>query len=81
MVADRGAGRSDHRLYSLCRLNHNQKPKVTMHTIIEKLKEESTWRGLIAIAMACGLQLDPELQHSILVVGLALMGIINIKSK
>jgi hypothetical protein len=31
--------------------------------------------------MACGLQLDPELQNSILVVGLALMGIINIKSK
>jgi hypothetical protein len=27
------------------------------------------------------LQLDPELQHSILVVGLALMGIINIKAK
>jgi hypothetical protein len=52
-----------------------------MNIIIEKLKQESTWRGLIAIAMACGLQLDPELQNSILVVGLALMGIINIKAK
>jgi hypothetical protein len=52
-----------------------------MNAIIEKLKEESTWRGLIAIAMACGLQLDPELQNSILVVGLALMGILNVKAK
>jgi len=52
-----------------------------MNTIIQKLKEESTWKGLIAIAMACGMQLDPELQNSILVVGLALMGMINIKSK
>jgi len=52
-----------------------------MNTIIAKLKEESTWKGLIAIAMACGLQLDPELQNSILVVGLAIMGIINIKAK
>jgi len=52
-----------------------------MNKIIEKLKEESTWKGLIAIAMACGLQLDPELQNSILVVGLAIMGIINIKAK
>ena len=52
-----------------------------MNIIIQKLKEESTWKGLIAIAMACGLQLDPELQNSILVVGLALMGLINIKSK
>jgi len=52
-----------------------------MNTIIQKLKEESTWKGLIAIAMACGLQLDPELQNSILVVGLAIMGIINIKAK
>ena len=52
-----------------------------MNIIIEKLKQESTWRGLIAIAMAFGLQLDPELQNSILVVGLALMGIINIKAK
>ena len=52
-----------------------------MNIIIEKLKEESTWKGLIAIAMACGIQLDPELQNSILTVGLAIMGLINIKSK
>jgi hypothetical protein len=52
-----------------------------MNLIIEKLKEESTWKGLIALAMAFGLQLDPELQNSILVVGLAVMGLINIKSK
>jgi len=81
MVADRGAGCSNHRLRSLSSLNHHKKPKITMNTIIAKLKEESTWKGLIAIAMACGLQLDPELQNSILVVGLAIMGIINIKAK
>jgi hypothetical protein len=80
VVADRGADHGNHRFDSQRNFYHTQKPNV-MNAIIEKLKEESTWRGLIAIAMACGLQLDPELQQSILVVGLALMGIINIKAK
>jgi len=81
MATDRGAGCSNHRLNSQRRLNHHQKPKITMNAIIEKLREESTWKGLIAIAMACGIHLDPELQNSILTVGLAIMGLINIKSK
>ena len=45
--------------------------------ILDHLKQESTWRGIIAIAMALGLQLSPEMQTAILSAGLALIGVIN----
>jgi len=48
-----------------------------MKTILDRLKEESTWRGIIAIVMACGLQIDPAQQGAILSGGLALIGLIN----
>jgi hypothetical protein len=49
-----------------------------MNRIIRALGQESTWRGMIAIAMACGITLEPDLQNAILTVGLALIGAINI---
>jgi hypothetical protein len=48
-----------------------------MKTIITYLKQESTWRGIIAIAMALGISLTPEQQSAILAGGLALIGLIN----
>jgi hypothetical protein len=48
-----------------------------MKTIITYLKSESTWRGIIAIAMALGISLTPEQQSAILAGGLALIGLIN----
>ncbi len=48
-----------------------------MKTIITYLKSESTWRGMIAIAMALGISLTPEQQGAILTGGLALIGLIN----
>jgi hypothetical protein len=48
-----------------------------MKTILEYAKQESTWRGIIAIAMAFGIQLDPQQQTAILSGGLALIGLIN----
>ena len=49
-----------------------------MNKIIEKLKQESTWRGIIAIAAAFGLQAEPELTNAIVTVALALIGSINV---
>jgi hypothetical protein len=48
-----------------------------MKTVITYLQSESTWRGIIAIAMALGISLSPEQQGAILAGGLALIGLIN----
>jgi hypothetical protein len=53
------------------------KEKETMKTILEYLKQESTWRGIIAIATAFGIKLAPEQTDSIIAGGLALIGLIN----
>jgi len=48
-----------------------------MKTILEYLKAESTWRGIIAIATAFGIKLAPEQAESIIAAGLAAIGLIN----
>jgi hypothetical protein len=48
-----------------------------MNYLLERLKEPSTWRGLLALATALGVKLHPELQEAILSTGLALIGLIN----
>lgn len=48
---------------------------------LERLSENSTWRGLILVATALGLKLDPELQNAILAAGLGLIGLINVIRK
>jgi hypothetical protein len=53
------------------------KEKEIMKTILEYLKQESTWRGIIAIATAFGIKLAPEQAESIIAGGLALIGLIN----
>ena len=45
---------------------------------LERLQENSTWRGLILVATALGVKLDPEMQGQIIVAGLSLVGLINI---
>lgn len=52
-----------------------------MKTLLTSLKQESTWRGLIAIAMAAGVTLDPEQQNAIIAAGLAIIGLINVFKK
>jgi hypothetical protein len=49
--------------------------------LMNRLKQESTWRGLILLATAFGVQLAPELIEAIIVVGLALVGAINVIKK
>ena len=49
-----------------------------MNRIIQALKQESTWRGFIAIAMGLGITIEPELQNHVIAVGLAIIGAINV---
>jgi hypothetical protein len=52
-----------------------------INVLLEKLSENSTWRGLILVATALGVQLEPELQNHIVAGGLALVGLINVARK
>ena len=52
-----------------------------IEVILHKLGENSTWRGLILVSTALGVNIDPELQNHILAAGLGLIGIINIVRK
>lgn len=49
--------------------------------LLNKLSENSTWRGLLLIATAVGLKLEPELQNAILAAGLGVIGLINVIRK
>jgi len=49
-----------------------------MQYFINRLKEASTWRGIVAVVTACGLSVSPELGEAIVGAGLALMGIIGV---
>lgn len=46
-----------------------------MMYLIERLKEPSTWRGLVMIATAAGAHWSPEHQEAVITVGLSLAGI------
>ncbi|MCE5328151.1 MAG: hypothetical protein LLG01_17220 [Planctomycetaceae bacterium] len=48
---------------------------------IDRLSENSTYRGLIALAAACGIQIAPDLQAALLSLALALIGLINVIRK
>lgn len=45
--------------------------------ILARLKERTTWLGLIAIATAFGLRLSPEQVQAIVTIGLGLAGILH----
>lgn len=49
-----------------------------MTWILSRLSENSTWRGLIAIATACGVGIAPDLANAIIAAGLAAIGLINV---
>ena len=42
------------------------------------LGEASTWRGIIMLLMAAGIQIDPAQQTAIIQAGLALVGLISV---
>lgn len=52
-----------------------------LNTLLERLSENSTWRGLILVSTAIGLKLEPEHQEAIVAAGLGLVGLINVLRK
>ena len=48
-----------------------------MKYILDRLKEPSSWRGLVMIATAFGVSVNPELLTAIITVGTGLAGIIG----
>ena len=48
-----------------------------MKYILDRLKEPSSWRGLVMIATASGVSVNPELMESIIVAGTGLAGVIG----
>jgi hypothetical protein len=54
---------------------------IVMESIIDRLKEQSTWRGIILLVTSFGLTIHPEYQEHIIAVGIGLVGIINVFRK
>ena len=52
-----------------------------MKYILERLKEPSSWRGLVLIATAFGVTLNPDLVSAIIAVGTGLAGVIGFAFK
>jgi len=50
----------------------------TIDRLIEKLSQESTWRGIVALIMAIGVSIDPERANQIIAAGMTIIGLINV---
>ena len=46
--------------------------------VIERLKEASTWRGIILLLTGAGIQIAPEIQSLVISIGVALAGMIRV---
>lgn len=46
--------------------------------LLERLKEGSTWRGIVALLTALGVSLNPEQTAAIVSAGLAFAGLIGV---
>jgi hypothetical protein len=55
--------------------------KSLIDTLLARLGENSTWRGILLVATAVGVKLEPDLQNAILAAGLGLVGLINVLRK
>jgi len=45
--------------------------------VIARLKEASTWRGIIGLLTAAGISVSPEMLDRIVAAGMALMGVVG----
>lgn len=52
-----------------------------MYWILDRLSENSTWRGIILVLTAAGVQIAPDLANAIIATGLSVVGLINILRK
>ena len=49
--------------------------------IYSRLKERSTWLGLIALATACGATIETVLAEQIIAAGMAIAGLVGVLTK
>ena len=49
--------------------------------ILKRLTERSTWLGLIALATACGVELETAFAEQIIAAGVALAGLVGILTR
>ena len=49
--------------------------------ILDRLKQESTWRGLIQLAIACGVGIKPDQAAAIIALGVSAIGASNVFKK
>lgn len=49
--------------------------------IFSRLKERSTWLGLIALATACGATIETVLAEQIIAAGMAIAGLVGVLTK
>lgn len=51
--------------------------KIDRKFFIDRIGEASTWRGLIAVITACGIQISPETALQIITIGTGLAGVVG----
>lgn len=56
-------------------------PSQGMNYLFDRLKEDSTWRGILMLLTAAGVHLDPSQANAIIALGLSLVGLINVFRK
>lgn len=49
-----------------------------MKKVLEYLKQDSTWKGIISVLTAFGITIKPELAAAITATGLGLVGLIQV---
>lgn len=54
---------------------------VNTEYLMERLKEPSTWRGVVMLLTTAGMTISPELQNVIVSVGLAVVGLLGVFTK
>lgn len=49
-----------------------------METILNYLKQSSTWKGIFTLLTAFGIVVQPDLANAIIALGLAIIGLIDV---
>ena len=52
-----------------------------MNWLLARLREPSTYRGLVWLATACGVTLRPEVWEQVMTLGMALAGLIGVLTR
>lgn len=52
-----------------------------MQYILERAKEPSTWRGIVLLATAGGVNIAPELANAVVTFGIGLAGLLGVITK